>query len=107
MKVTESELKDRPKPWVMPQPKIPVVRWWFGDHSGQPCTAIVTRAFRDTIDVMVFPPGDLLPMPKLGCRHISDPSLKGRTEGNPGGLFELVELEATIEKLRQDSFSTD
>lgn len=90
--------------WTMPVPKSLAVRWYFGDRSGQPCTAIVTRIYRDTLDVMIFPEGDMMPSPKLGCRHVDDPTLKGRTVPNPGGLFELTQLEQDINRLIRDTY---
>lgn len=81
--------------YVMPVPRGCIVAWRAGDQVGDSQPAIVTKITRDTIDVLVFSASSSYRAYE-GCRHRTDPSLIGRTEPNPGGIFELTPLETMV-----------
>lgn len=94
--VAEAVTVEPPKRYEMPQPRSGMVRWKFGDGSGDNCTAIVTKVHRDMIDVMIFPSGISLPQPKTGVKYVKDPQLKTMSQPNPGGIWDFTDMEKMV-----------
>jgi hypothetical protein len=94
----------RPEKYRAPTPNLGPVLW---SHipGGEQSSAIVTRAGRDAIDVIIFPPESRIGIPKSGVVYVGDP--RAATMVSPESGFwdftaeskKLAELSALIESL--------
>jgi hypothetical protein len=87
-----------PTPWKMPQPLTRVVRWRHHDKTGgRWYTALVVQQDRDSLNLVVLPVGyGGLQQFQEGVKHVDDPSLKEMVVFNPGGVWELSEVDALV-----------
>lgn len=87
-----------PRPWSMPKPGSYTVTWRFGDNSGERCAAIVTAIHTNSIDLMAFTSTGQL-IPRVGVKHVSDPSLRRMSQPNPGGVWDFTPMERQVRQL--------
>lgn len=101
LKQKEVQRKLEAERWKMPEPMSGMVAWRAQLGQGDTSPGLIVRRTRDTIDVMVFHAAGNFRWYE-GARHVTDPSLKGRTEPNPGGVFELTEFEQRVSKFMRE-----
>jgi hypothetical protein len=98
----------KPDKYRAPTPDLGPVLW---SHvpGGEQSSAIVTRAGRDAIDVIIFPPESRIGIPKSGVVYVGDP--RAATMVSPESGFwdytneskRITKLEAVIERLVDES----